>query len=918
MKGRSAYSPWLATAFLAGLVAALGLALAPSPAGARLDSAGIASAEPVTVVLRRGLADVRDACIDGSNPGTNYGSASLRIKQGGSLRCVLWFDVSSIPANAVIDMAELRLTATYQYPSGCSLAVAAYALRVPWAEDTVTWSWPWFVPGADAAGYDRDPAPVYTATMALAGTRVAWPMTDLVQQWVAGTRSNDGIMLVGGPGGCYFSINSSESSWNPPELAVTYHLPDMSEITPTAGPSPTPTPAIIVSTTADGCIQVPDPKTGPRASASVLLVWEGTPAGATLQLRYANNSSTAHAVYVNGQRVGTLPAVNDDPLCSTGAEAEWAFDPAWLVQGRNTITISNEDAPSDNWGARSLRIEVTGSVRQARAFPVNYTTGHTYAPQTGWVQLPIGYLDDQTTPRPLLVACHWWGATGQMVLFDYAEEANRRGWLLVAPDMGNLATGVFRYTPSLAVQRDVIDAVDYMQARYPVDARRVYIVGKSMGGGFATTVAAKYPDVFAGVVCNEGPSRWDDWYYESRAERQAKLYSDVGADPRGNPFAYQARSSFYLARNLRHVPLAITYPLSDTVVPPHHATDLYQEVLRWGADPGGLAIYPFPGVHGDEPTTFGVGESLEWLGRHTLDENPHDISLITDEGKRYYWLTVEKADAARWMEVAGHYDAAARRIEITTVVSDTQPVAIRVDLGRLGLDQYALYSVADTNLDTGDCITSTITGDGGLPALGVGVGRHRLAIAYVGPQPSPTPLPSPTPTATPTATASPTATPTATETPTSTPTSTPTQTSTATATPTRTLTPTPTRTPTLAMNVTVWGLVWDDTDRDGMPAPGEPGLSGALLTLRFWPDGGVLSPGVLTQITGADGLYRFASLVPGEYDLTETDPPGYGSTTANHLRQHLQAGETWRCDFGDYHLPTATSWRRVALPAILR
>ena len=574
-----------------------------------------AASVTLTPVFRRGDSEVHDAYIDSSDPGKNYGGDNLVLKQGGSTRVLLWFDLRSIPADATIDAAELRIMPWYQSPAGCSLVVSAYALRKSWEESTVTYNSPWSLPGASGTD-DRESAVASAATISAMNNWVRFPLRTLVQEWVSGVRENHGLILIAGPGGCYISIRSSEASSSRPELAVTYHVetPSGPTATPTLtgtpipGASPTPRPSVIVSTIVESCLKlVPSPTPKPlTASGEVLLVWEGTPASAKLKLRYSNNRVTTHPIYLNGHLVGTLPGKDYVSMCTGGTDGEWPLDLAWLAQGRNVVTISNEDDPGDNWGAQYVRIELTGDLRAPEARAITYTTGRTYSPQTGWMQLPIAYQDDRTRPRPLLVACHWWGATGQDVLMDYAAEANRRGWFLVCPDMANLALGSFHYTPSLDVQRDIIDAVEYMKSHYPVDARRIYLVGKSMGGGFAATVAAKYPDVFAAVVDHQGPTRWDQWYYESNAERQAKLYGDVGVDPLRNPFAYQQRSAFYMARNLRHVPLAITYPLNDTVVPPHHSTDLYQEALKWGADPSHLAIYPFPGVHGDDPPTFGI------------------------------------------------------------------------------------------------------------------------------------------------------------------------------------------------------------------------------------------------------------------------------------------------------------------------
>ncbi|HUW15083.1 MAG TPA: DNRLRE domain-containing protein [Anaerolineae bacterium] len=102
---------------------------------------------------------------------------------------------------------------------------------------------------------------------------------------------------------------------------------------------------------------------------------------------------------------------------------------------------------------------------------------------------------------------------------------------------------------------------------------------------------------------------------------------------------------------------------------------------------------------------------------------------------------------------------------------------------------------------------------------------------------------------------------------------------------------------------TIQGLVWDDRNGDGQRAAEEPPLTGALLTLVELE--GTLS---LSQTTGSDGWYAFADLQPALYELTETDPPGYISTTSNQFQVRFREGvtKTVTLNFGDSLPPTPT------------
>ncbi len=195
--------------------------------------------------------------------------------------------------------------------------------------------------------------------------------------------------------------------------------------------------------------------------------------------------------------------------------------------------------------------------------------------------------------------------------------------------------------------------------------------------------------------------------------------------------------------------------------------------------------------------------------------------------------------------------------------------------------------------------------------------------------PTPTPTstetetPSHTPTPTETETVTPTLTHTETETPTETPTITPTSTETETpsATPTETETPTPTRTetetptqtltptetetptftPTLTPTVTqtqqpgrIYGVVFNDVNASGAQDPGELGIGGVTVTL--YDDLGTV---IGTRITAADGSYNFANLSSGDYEVVETDPAGYISTTNNTVPVTVTSGSNTQVDFGD-------------------
>ncbi|MEZ4707417.1 MAG: SdrD B-like domain-containing protein [Caldilineaceae bacterium] len=65
-------------------------------------------------------------------------------------------------------------------------------------------------------------------------------------------------------------------------------------------------------------------------------------------------------------------------------------------------------------------------------------------------------------------------------------------------------------------------------------------------------------------------------------------------------------------------------------------------------------------------------------------------------------------------------------------------------------------------------------------------------------------------------------------------------------------------------------LVWHDLNADGVQDAGEPGVAGVVVELYSSAD--VL---ISTTVTAADGSYGFSNLLPGDYYVDFTPPPGY-------------------------------------------
>jgi predicted esterase len=104
---------------------------------------------------------------------------------------------------------------------------------------------------------------------------------------------------------------------------------------------------------------------------------------------------------------------------------------------------------------------------------------------------------DAKKPVPLVVAMHGAGGSENMFFETYGagrigKLCKERGWLLMSPRAG--------FGFGLSPGPPVGEIIDELANRYPIDAKRVFIVGHSMGSGMAFEAVQKYPGKFAAVA----------------------------------------------------------------------------------------------------------------------------------------------------------------------------------------------------------------------------------------------------------------------------------------------------------------------------------------------------------------------------------------------------------------------------------
>ncbi len=238
----------------------------------------------------------------------------------------------------------------------------------------------------------------------------------------------------------------------------------------------------------------------------------------------------------------------------------------------------------------------------AGAFVVSFASATTWASERMDVQirstadgsqqpcyaiLPDGYEPDGD-PRPLLISLHTFSGGVEQRQKEFEAEANQAGWIYVfphfrGPNKRPEACG------SLLAQQDILDAVDWALATFPIDTRRVYLTGVSGGGHMAMLMAGRCPERWTAVSAWVGISDWAAWH-ERHAEGNygAMLRASCGGAPGESVEVdeqYRVRSPQTWLHRAAGLPLDISAGIHDGhtgSVPVRQTIDAFNVVARAG------------------------------------------------------------------------------------------------------------------------------------------------------------------------------------------------------------------------------------------------------------------------------------------------------------------------------------------------
>ncbi len=256
----------------------------------------------------------------------------------------------------------------------------------------------------------------------------------------------------------------------------------------------------------------------------------------------------------------------------------------------------------------------------------------------------IPHGDKGHEPRPLLVGLHSWSTDRYSATKQQSKEAADRGWFAVYPQFRgpNLISNprASQACASLLAQHDIIDAVEYMKDNFPIDQRRIYIMGGSGGGHIALMMAGKCPDVWAGVSAWVPITSLQEWW-----EQQNGYAKHIEACCGGKPgdseevdFEYLRRSPRTFITNAANTPVRISHGQMDNCIYVQQTWKTFCELANM---PGHQISFfsDSTGHHAD----YAAGAS--WLESKVRNSKPPQAQrLVTDEAKWYFWCYVGPAE----------------------------------------------------------------------------------------------------------------------------------------------------------------------------------------------------------------------------------------------------------------------------------
>lgn len=170
--------------------------------------------------------------------------------------------------------------------------------------------------------------------------------------------------------------------------------------------------------------------------------------------------------------------------------------------------LANKGSPETEYPANRLLEELEA---------IHKSSDKYYTPEKAgqfWLMIPLAKSSppvrvfipkklDKDKPVPVVVALHGAGGSENMFFDAYGAGITQklcedRGWIMIA----TRAAGAF----GIGAAPPVNEILDSLGERYPIDRKRVFLVGHSMGAGHTLQLAQATPEKFRGITVLGGGS----------------------------------------------------------------------------------------------------------------------------------------------------------------------------------------------------------------------------------------------------------------------------------------------------------------------------------------------------------------------------------------------------------------------------
>ena len=297
------------------------------------------------------------------------------------------------------------------------------------------------------------------------------------------------------------------------------------------------------------------------------------------------------------------------------------------VQGAAPDLVYGELEVAERWLRRLQGGKTLPPPLEPGVHELAYHATQDGSAQPYYLHVPRSYTGRK--PIPAVVYLHGYApdldkTNWHMPSYALRDQAEAHGYALIVPFARS-------NTDFQAIgEVDVLHVLRLAQKHLKIDPDRIYLVGYSMGGMGAYTIAAHYPHLWAGVValC----ARADYYYWKELDPAKVEPFKRHVLD---------MEFGWPLAGNFRHLPVLAYQGTADFLIEPEQAQRFVGRLTRLGSS--AQVVHLAGRSHWIADEVFSTPRAFEWMARHRRVDAARTIRYKTYSPRygRAYWLTID-------------------------------------------------------------------------------------------------------------------------------------------------------------------------------------------------------------------------------------------------------------------------------------